>query len=92
ERRGGQECAKGFTGLGSRDLSEPRELSVEEVLKSYEQRINEEQAWAVCYQCCSGFRVPRPPTAGFGVFGCPSKPKSPSNNFLPCASSSGHVR
>lgn len=36
----------------SRDLAEPRELSLEEVLKSYEQPINEEQAWAVCYQCC----------------------------------------
>lgn len=48
----------------SRDLSEPRELSLEEVLKSYEQPINEEQAWAVCYQCCSGLRAPRPPTAG----------------------------
>ncbi|XP_040894071.1 protein spire homolog 2 isoform X2 [Toxotes jaculatrix] len=44
-----------------RDLAEPRELSLEEVLKSYEQPINEEQAWAVCYQCCSGLRVPRPP-------------------------------
>uniref|UniRef100_H3CTW2 Spire-type actin nucleation factor 2 n=1 Tax=Tetraodon nigroviridis TaxID=99883 RepID=H3CTW2_TETNG len=31
---------------------EPRELSLEEVLKSYEQPINEEQAWAVCFQCC----------------------------------------
>ncbi|XP_029951832.1 protein spire homolog 2-like [Salarias fasciatus] len=46
---------------GARDLAEPRELSLEEVLKSYEQPINEEQAWAVCYQCCSGLRVPRPP-------------------------------
>uniref|UniRef100_A0A674PL24 KIND domain-containing protein n=1 Tax=Takifugu rubripes TaxID=31033 RepID=A0A674PL24_TAKRU len=45
--------------VASRDLSEPRELSLEEVLKSYEQPINEEQAWAVCYQCCSGLRVPR---------------------------------
>ncbi|XP_008295021.1 protein spire homolog 2 [Stegastes partitus] len=44
-----------------RDLAEPRELSLEEVLKSYEQPINEEQAWAVCYQCCSGLRLPRPP-------------------------------
>ncbi|KAG7522912.1 spire-like 2 [Solea senegalensis] len=41
-------------GDGTRDLAEPRELSLEEVLKSYEQPINEEQAWAVCYQCCSG--------------------------------------
>ncbi|XP_053555333.1 protein spire homolog 2 [Bombina bombina] len=30
------------------------ELSIEEVLKSYEQPINEEQAWAVCYQCSRG--------------------------------------
>ncbi|TDH09059.1 hypothetical protein EPR50_G00082700 [Perca flavescens] len=42
-------------------VESPRELSLEEVLKSYEQPINEEQAWAVCYQCCSGLRVPRPP-------------------------------
>uniref|UniRef100_A0A674NGY3 KIND domain-containing protein n=1 Tax=Takifugu rubripes TaxID=31033 RepID=A0A674NGY3_TAKRU len=76
----------------SRDLSEPRELSLEEVLKSYEQPINEEQAWAVCYQCCSGLRVPRPLCLHFGLFGCPSEPKSPSNNFLPGASSPGHVR
>ncbi|XP_073164371.1 protein spire homolog 2 isoform X4 [Lepidochelys kempii] len=33
---------------------DPWELSLEEVLKSYEQPINEEQAWAVCYQCCRG--------------------------------------
>ncbi|XP_039990178.1 protein spire homolog 2 isoform X2 [Xiphias gladius] len=45
----------------ARDLADPRELSLEEVLKSYEQPINEEQAWAVCYQCCSGLRLPRPP-------------------------------
>lgn len=45
----------------ARDLAEPRELSLEAVLKSYEQPINEEQAWAVCYQCCSGLRMPRPP-------------------------------
>ncbi|XP_072242915.1 protein spire homolog 2 [Leuresthes tenuis] len=49
-----------------RDLAEPRELSLEEVLKSYEQPINEEQAWAVCYQCCSGLRVPRPPAGRLG--------------------------
>ncbi|XP_063802009.1 protein spire homolog 2 [Pseudophryne corroboree] len=32
----------------------PGELSLEQVLKSYEQPINEEQAWAVCYQCARG--------------------------------------
>lgn len=61
-----------------RDLVEPRELSLEEVLKSYEQPINEEQAWAVCYQCCSGLRVPRPPAAGVS----PSPVKGPSSILL----------
>lgn len=60
----------------SRDLAEPRELSLEEVLKSYEQPINEEQAWAVCYQCCSGLRLPRPPTVGV------SRVKDPSSILL----------
>ncbi|KAJ4930810.1 hypothetical protein JOQ06_025116 [Pogonophryne albipinna] len=27
-------------------------LSLEEILRLYSQPINEEQAWAVCYQCC----------------------------------------
>ncbi|KAM9607945.1 protein spire homolog 2 isoform 1-T1 [Trichechus inunguis] len=35
---------------------DPLELSLEEVLKAYEQPINEEQAWAVCFQCCRGLR------------------------------------
>ncbi|MGH0123679.1 UNVERIFIED_CONTAM: hypothetical protein FKN15_028910 [Acipenser sinensis] len=37
-----------------REQYDPKELSLEEVLKCYEQPINEEQAWAVCYQCCRG--------------------------------------
>ncbi|KAF3689249.1 Protein spire -like protein 2 [Channa argus] len=60
----------------ARDLAEPRELSLEEVLKSYEQPINEEQAWAVCYQCCSGLRVPRPP------LGRVNRVKDPSSILL----------
>ncbi|KAM9469794.1 protein spire homolog 2-like, partial [Clarias gariepinus] len=36
----------------ARGAAEARELSLEEVLRSYEQPLNEEQAWAVCYQCC----------------------------------------
>ena len=52
----------------ARDLTDPRELSLEEVLKSYEQPINEEQAWAVCYQCCRALRVPRPVTVTGGVY------------------------
>ncbi|XP_020365667.1 protein spire homolog 2 isoform X1 [Rhincodon typus] len=34
------------------DGLEPQVLSLDEVLRAYEQPINEEQAWAVCYQCC----------------------------------------
>ncbi|XP_023588288.1 protein spire homolog 2 [Trichechus manatus latirostris] len=37
---------------------DPLELSLEEVLKAYEQPINEEQAWAVCFQCCRGLPEP----------------------------------
>ncbi|XP_051548006.1 protein spire homolog 2 isoform X3 [Myxocyprinus asiaticus] len=39
------------------ERGELRELSLEEALKSYEQPINEEQAWAVCYQCCRELRA-----------------------------------
>ncbi|XP_037622992.1 protein spire homolog 2 isoform X2 [Sebastes umbrosus] len=60
----------------TRDLAEPRELSLEEVLKSYEQPVNEEQAWAVCYQCCSGLRKPRP------AAGRLSRVKDPSSILL----------
>nr|XP_033797134.1 protein spire homolog 2 isoform X2 [Geotrypetes seraphini] len=44
-------CGGVLPALGAAD---PWELSLDEVLKSYEQPINEEQAWAVCYQCCRG--------------------------------------
>lgn len=30
-------------------------LSLDEILHLYKQPINEEQAWAVCYQCCRSF-------------------------------------
>ncbi|XP_077208921.1 protein spire homolog 1 isoform X4 [Paroedura picta] len=32
-------------------------LSLEEILGLYNQPINEEQAWAVCYQCCGSLRA-----------------------------------
>lgn len=34
--------------------NEPTEdcLSLDDILRLYNQPINEEQAWAVCYQCC----------------------------------------
>ncbi|XP_067090372.1 protein spire homolog 2 isoform X1 [Osmerus mordax] len=62
----------------ARDLTDPRELSLEEVLKSYEQPINEEQAWAVCYQCCRALRVPHPVTVTGGVY----RVKDPSSILL----------
>ncbi|CAH2284728.1 Hypothetical predicted protein [Pelobates cultripes] len=44
---------------GQAAAADPREggsgaesLSVQEILDLYKQPINEEQAWAVCYQCC----------------------------------------
>ncbi|XP_069757965.1 protein spire homolog 2 isoform X2 [Narcine bancroftii] len=37
---------------GSGEVLEPQVLSLDEILRAYEQPINEEQAWAVCYQCC----------------------------------------
>ncbi|XP_062923101.1 protein spire homolog 2 isoform X3 [Mobula hypostoma] len=37
---------------GSNDVLELQVLSLDEILRAYEQPINEEQAWAVCYQCC----------------------------------------
>ena len=35
------------------------ELSLEEILRLYSQPINEEQAWAVCYQCCRTLALTR---------------------------------
>ncbi|XP_035013884.2 protein spire homolog 2 isoform X1 [Hippoglossus stenolepis] len=64
-------------GPGPAERSEPRELSLEEVLKCYDQPINEEQAWAVCYQSCRGLPVP-PPPAGTG----PGRGKEPSSILL----------
>ncbi|XP_042539601.1 protein spire homolog 1 isoform X2 [Dipodomys spectabilis] len=32
-------------------------LSLAEILRLYNQPINEEQAWAVCYQCCGSLRA-----------------------------------
>ncbi|XP_057391080.1 LOW QUALITY PROTEIN: protein spire homolog 2 [Balaenoptera acutorostrata] len=41
---------------GGAGRPEPWELSLEEVLKAYEQPINESRRWAVCFQCCRGLR------------------------------------
>ncbi|XP_057689995.1 protein spire homolog 1 isoform X1 [Corythoichthys intestinalis] len=38
--------------MASAEDARSDELSLEEILGLYNQPINEEQAWAVCYQCC----------------------------------------
>lgn len=38
--------------LSDGDTGDGEALSLEEILSLYAQPINEEQAWAVCYQCC----------------------------------------
>lgn len=39
-------------GGAAADAAATAEVSLEEILTLYNQPINEEQAWAVCYQCC----------------------------------------
>lgn len=53
---GGGAAAAAPERAGGAARPEPWELSLEEVLKVYEQPINEEQAWAVCFQGCRGLR------------------------------------
>ncbi|KAK7885984.1 hypothetical protein WMY93_025605 [Mugilogobius chulae] len=52
-------------------LSPAEELSLEEILRLYNQPINEEQAWAVCFQCCRtmarGYRASRRSSTGTGA-------------------------
>ncbi|XP_037650824.1 protein spire homolog 1 isoform X2 [Sebastes umbrosus] len=43
------DCSSGSDGTGA---AAAEEVSLEDILKLYSQPINEEQAWAVCYQCC----------------------------------------
>ncbi|XP_067834348.1 protein spire homolog 1-like isoform X5 [Heptranchias perlo] len=55
-----ERCAE--TPAAERDAqadSDSQELSLEQILKLYNQPLNEEQAWAVCYQCCSTLRRQR---------------------------------
>ncbi|XP_064409622.1 protein spire homolog 1-like isoform X2 [Latimeria chalumnae] len=49
---GGGDAASSTDGASTDDGGSD-ELVLEEILKLYNQPINEEQAWAVCYQCCS---------------------------------------
>ncbi|XP_074056973.1 protein spire homolog 1 isoform X2 [Macrotis lagotis] len=77
ERRGSGSSAAGPgaapDGAGPRDS-----LSLEEILRLYNQPINEEQAWAVCYQCCGSLRAaaeePRRPRRA-----PPPRPEAPAH-------------
>ncbi|XP_074130773.1 LOW QUALITY PROTEIN: protein spire homolog 1 [Sminthopsis crassicaudata] len=58
ERRGSGSSASGPGAEAGLDGGGPRDsLSLEEILRLYNQPINEEQAWAVCYQCCGSLRA-----------------------------------
>uniref|UniRef100_A0ABM5GB65 Protein spire homolog 1 isoform X4 n=1 Tax=Pogona vitticeps TaxID=103695 RepID=A0ABM5GB65_9SAUR len=54
--RGGDGGGCGGGGEGGPPLGMQDALSLDEILKLYNQPINEEQAWAVCYQCCGSLR------------------------------------
>ncbi|XP_045671098.1 protein spire homolog 1 isoform X2 [Ursus americanus] len=58
---GGEPRAESAGGEGPPDPGAaggpPDALSLEEILRLYNQPINEEQAWAVCYQCCGSLRA-----------------------------------
>ncbi|KAJ8290970.1 hypothetical protein GJAV_G00019790 [Gymnothorax javanicus] len=49
-RNHGDDLNPGHTSMDCGDGED--ELSLDEILTLYGQPINEEQAWAVCYQCC----------------------------------------
>ncbi|XP_012601501.2 protein spire homolog 1 isoform X1 [Microcebus murinus] len=57
-RAGGGEPAEGEETPEPGAAGGPQDsLSLEEILRLYNQPINEEQAWAVCYQCCGSLRA-----------------------------------
>ncbi|XP_038848655.1 protein spire homolog 1-like [Salvelinus namaycush] len=73
-----------YPGMAKMDGLEERggsELSLEEILMLYSQPINEEQAWAVCYQCCinlaQGHRRNSGPAAGASVVDTPKRIEGP---------------
>ncbi|KAM9513099.1 protein spire homolog 1 isoform 5-T5 [Salvelinus alpinus] len=73
-----------YPGMAKMDGMEERggsELSLEEILMLYSQPINEEQAWAVCYQCCinlaQGHRRNSGPAAGASVVDTPKRIEGP---------------
>ncbi|XP_042362223.1 protein spire homolog 1 isoform X2 [Plectropomus leopardus] len=59
------------------------EVSLEDILTLYNQPINEEQAWAVCYQCCRTLaqkhRRKSSRSAGASDGGCPRRIEGPGD-------------
>ncbi|XP_070702917.1 protein spire homolog 1 isoform X2 [Pempheris klunzingeri] len=59
------------------------EVSLEEILTLYSQPINEEQAWAVCYQCCRTLaqkhRRKSSKSAGASAVDCPRRIEGPGD-------------
>ncbi|XP_075682562.1 protein spire homolog 1 [Rhinoderma darwinii] len=54
----GSGSSKAGTGsIAAGDGQDRESLCLEEILDLYNQPINEEQAWAVCYQCCAALRA-----------------------------------
>uniref|UniRef100_A0A8C1YH87 Spire-type actin nucleation factor 1b n=1 Tax=Cyprinus carpio TaxID=7962 RepID=A0A8C1YH87_CYPCA len=51
------------------DSEDEDDLSLDEILHLYKQPINEEQAWAVCYQCCRSFREDSQGSSGSAASG-----------------------
>lgn len=62
------------------------DVSLEEILTLYNQPINEEQAWAVCYQCCRTLaqkhRRKSSTSAGASAVGCPRRIEGPRDVWI----------
>ncbi|XP_068602993.1 protein spire homolog 1 [Brachionichthys hirsutus] len=62
------------------------EVSLEEILSLYNQPINEEQAWAVCYQCCralaQGHRRRSSKSAGASASECQRRVEGPGDVMM----------
>lgn len=62
----------------------PEDVCLDEILTLYSQPINEEQAWAVCYQCCRTLaqkyrRRGSAKSTGASAVDCPRRIEGPGN-------------
>lgn len=75
--------------LNTRDVNvdggdEAEDVCLDEILTLYSQPINEEQAWAVCYQCCRTLaqkhrRKGSAKSTGASALDCPRRIEGPGN-------------